>query len=259
MAPAPGPAAAARHSRVSARRLGAVAIAAIGLFSILGNSPASDARWRLSADSLAALVPDSVVTVDILTPQYSKQVEGLAVRLASAARRNPEWFQAHTRAHPGGAPPWHPNLGITRAEYTEYLIESRSAPMAVSQRMTLRFVRQGAARRWRLQGWGKLAPLNGLILDLDRNQVEGRRGKLEGKGIAHASATDATPLAWQWYGVWKAAHQTGDAKRGQALQASLHIGPLAKGREVGMYWTYRRFNNGARLDDEFLLLRYARP
>jgi hypothetical protein len=43
------------------------------------------------------------------------------------------------------------------------------------------------------------------------------------------------------------------------MSASLHLGPLGDGASVGLYWTYRRYNNGARLDDEFLLLRFARP
>lgn len=214
---------------------------------------------RAALDSLAGLLPEGPVTVEILAPRYTRRIEGLAARMQASARRNPGWFQAYTRRFPSPPLPWHPNLGITRAEYEEYLAGSKGAPMAVTQRATLRFERESGRRRWRLHGWGKLAPLDGLLIDLERNAVEGRRGPMPGLGLAAPDEGSDSPLAWRWYGVWKAAHRSGNAQSGgQAMSASLHIGPLGDGRTTALYWTYRRYNNGARLDDEFLLLRFER-
>lgn len=215
---------------------------------------------RAALDSLATLLPDGPVTVEVLAPKYGVRIEGIAARMQAAARRDPAWFQAFTRANPRPPLPWHPNLGITRAEYQEYLIGSRSAPMAVTQRATLRFRRREARRIWQLEGWGKLTPVNGLVIDLERNEAGGKRGPLPGLGLAAPQEVHDASLGWRWYGVWKATHQVGDPrKRGQAMSATLHLGPVGDGRQVALYWTYRRFNNGARLDDEFLLLRFPRP
>ncbi len=246
------------HAR-GARRLALLALAALALLAAPSAHATADPLWSRSADSLAALIPDSTVTVEILAPGYSKRAEGFAVRIEAAARQNPSWFQAYTRSHPRGAPPWHPNLGITRAEYTEYLMDARSTPMVVTQRTTLRFVRIGTGRRWRLKGWGKLAPLEGSVLNLEVNRVEGRRGRLDGMGIAYASTSDETSLPWRWYGVWKSARPSGGPSGAPTSGASLHLGALADDRNVGLYWTFRRFDARARLEDEFLLLRYPKP
>jgi hypothetical protein len=215
---------------------------------------------RAALDSLAALIPEGAVTVEMLAPSYSRRTEEIAVRMEAAARHNPAWFQAYTRRYPVSPLPWHPNLGVTREEYQEYLLGSKTAPMAVTQRATLTFEREPARRRWRIHGWGKLQPLDGLLIDLERNTIDGRRGSLPGLGVIAAEAASGSPLAWRWYGVWKAAHRMGDPLHGgQAMSASLHLGPLGDGRSAALYWTYRRYNNGARLNDEFLLLRYPLP
>lgn len=230
------------------------------VFTLAGPAHAALPAGRAALDSLAALLPDGAVTVEILAPHYTTRIEGLAARMQASARRNPAWFQAYTRAHPVPPLPWHPNLGVTRAEYQEWILGSRDAPMAVTQRATLRFVREEARRRWTLQGWGKLTPLNGLLIDLERNEVGGKRGPLIGLGVIAPDDPAKAPLDWRWYGAWKAAHRVGDTQQqGQAMSASLHFGPLADGASVAMYWTYRRYNNGARLDDEFLLVRFPRP
>lgn len=225
-------------------------------------APAASAvpAGRAALDSLASLLPEGAVTVEILAPKYAQRIEAIAGRMQSSARRNPAWFQAYTRRFPVAPLPWHPNLGVTREEYREYLIGSKGAPMVVTQRATLTITRERARRRWRLQGWGKLTPVNGIVIDLERNEVESKRGSMPGLGVTTPDAASDTPLAWRWYGVWKAAHKMGDPLRGgQAMSASLHLGPLGDGATVALYWTYRRYNNGARLDDEFLLLRFARP
>jgi hypothetical protein len=226
---------------------------ALAMSALLSFPGAAGERMDMAA-SIEALIPEKEVTVDLLSPKYPKSVEDLAVRMEQAARRNPAWFQAYTRRFARPLP-WHPNLGVSKPEYEEYLRTARTAPMGVTQRAILRFERDGTARRWTLRGWGKLQAINGTVLDLERNVVRNRRGTLSAIGIASPEANSA--LQWKWYGVWKSTHTVGDPMRGgQALNASLHFGPLTDGRSAGLYWTYRRFNGGKQMDDEFLLLRF---
>ena len=85
------------------------------------------------ADSVAALIPDTTVTVDILTPGYSKRMQELSQRLLMAARANPAWFESYTQSHRQPLP-WHPNLGLRRTEYEEYLAGSKASGYVVRQR-----------------------------------------------------------------------------------------------------------------------------
>lgn len=208
------------------------------------------------ADSVAALIPDTTVTVDILTPGYSQRMQELSQKMLIAARSNPKWFEAYTQRYRQPLP-WHPNLGLTRAEYMEYLDSGKSTAYVVRQRAKLEFNRIGTMRAWRLHGWGLLQPLDGVVIDAEHNVTRApKRGALPGKGIV--APTDPTvSLDWRWYAVWKAIHQVGDATRGgKALILALHMGPLGDGR-TGLYWTERHINMGPGLNDEFLLLRFA--
>lgn len=222
-------------------------------------SPAAPATARgalTAADSLASVLPQGAVVVDVLTPDYTKRVEELAVRINAAAREHPQWFQAYMREH-AGAPPWHPNFGVTPAEYREYVSAARTATWRVRERATLTFERATEGRRWTLHGWGVLDPLEGVVIDLETMTVRSRKGMLPFLGIA-APQRDEGALDWRWFGSWKASHRIGDpAHGGQALDVGLHLGPLADGRHAALYWTSRRANNGRRLEDQFLLLRFA--
>lgn len=211
-----------------------------------------------AADSIARIIPTKPVVVEILSPKLSREVEDIAVKLEAAARHNPAWFQAYTQRHTRPLP-WHPNLGVTKPEYQRYLDESANVPLAVTQRATLTFKRDGTANRWTLEGWGKLTPINGTVIDLDRAIATNRRGRLDLIGTARPDKEQqAARLDWRWFGTFRSQHGLvkGGAS-GQALVASLHIGPLGDGSTTGIYWSYRRFNDGRKMDDEFLLLRFA--
>ncbi|HTR96739.1 MAG TPA: hypothetical protein VMH61_02460 [Candidatus Acidoferrales bacterium] len=209
------------------------------------------------ADQIGGIIPDGPVTADVMVPHYSPAMEAVSRKLIEAAQQNPKWFQAWVAQHPQGTLPWHPNFGVTRAQYDAYIRSGRTASYEVSYRARLTFERDGRARRWKLHGWGQLAPLDGVVLDVDGGRVFSPRvGALPWLGISQPNEPDV-PLQWRWYGVWKAQHEIGDPRTtGQAMVASLHIGPLGDGRNVGLYWVMRRFNRGRRLVDEFLLLRF---
>jgi len=209
-------------------------------------------------DSLASVIPDGAVTVDVLTPEYPRHIEELAVRMDAAARRDPAWFQQFTRQHPG-VPPYDPRLGVTAVEYQEYVSASRTSSWRVRERATLTFERHPGTRRWTLHGWGVLAPLEGTVIDLDDLAIQSRKGPLAFIGIASPERTQGA-LDWRWFGTFKAAHRMphpgAEAAEQQALDASLHIGPLTSGHDAALYWTVHRSNGGQRMDDQFLLLRF---
>lgn len=212
------------------------------------------------ADSIARMIPEGAVTVDILTPDYPHDIEAIAKKLDAARRGNPKFFQSWIAQHPGGPPPYDPRLGVSKAEYEHYLAASRTTHYTVRTRGRLTFERAGRARRWTMHGWGLLDALEGTVIDLDRGVVTSlRTGDLPLLGASAPETADA-PLPWRWYAVWKAQHVVGDPRnKGQALAASLHMGPLGRGDSTAIYWAVRRFNRGQRIADEFLLVRFPSP
>jgi hypothetical protein len=225
----------------------------------MAGAAASAPRVSDSAAALAALIPDTTVVVEILRPDYSQDIEKIAVRMHAAARRDPEWFQGYLARY-RGTPPWHARLGVTRSDYDRYIAASRITPVSVQQRARLRFQRDGAGRRWILSGWGLLAPLTNVVIDLDADRAIGRFGALPWQGVTRPDPDAHASLDWQWFGEFVSSHTVGDPRRGgKALQNTLALGPLGDGSMVGLYWTVRRIGMGERFDDQFLLLRYARP
>ena len=215
------------------------------------------ASGTTDADRVAALIPDGVVTAEVLTPDYSQHMQEISRQLMNAAQADPVWFQSWIAKHPHGPMPWHPNLGVTKLDYEIYLREGRAAKFVVRTRVRLTFERAGRARRWKLHGWGLLTPLEGLTIDLDRGHaISPHWGDLPFLGLAQPTDPGAQ-LPWNWYGVWKASHVVGDPRKtGQVASAGLHIGPLGDGSRVGLYWSTRRLNRGRQLADEFLLVRF---
>lgn len=217
------------------------------------------ARPTASATALESYLPDTTVVVEILRPDYSQEIEEIAVRMHAAARRDPGWFQNYLARH-HGTPPWHPKLGVSAEDYHRYVEAARRTPVSVQQRARLRFDRDGTRRRWVLSGWGLLAPLTNVVIDLDADQVLGRFGPLPWKGVARPTPDKPTSLDWVWYGEFVSSHVVGDPRAGgKALQNTLTIGPVGDGSQVGLYWTVRRLGMGERFDDQFLLLRFPRP
>ncbi len=236
-----------------------VALTSIALIPCLRGTVVAQPRASASAQALESLIPDTTVVVEILRPDYSQEVEKIAVGIHAAMRRDPGWFQNYLARH-DGTPPWHPKLGVSAEDYARYIEASKRTPVSVQQRAKLTFIRDGTRRRWVMKGWGLLAPLSNVVIDLDRDRAIGRFGSLPWKGVSRPDPEQPTSLDWVWFGEFVSSHVVGDPRLGgKALQNTLTIGPVAGGRQVGMYWTVRRLGMGNRIDDQFLLLRFARP
>lgn len=256
--PRPGGAPAdVRTAETHARTRNAIVACAALVLALTTRPAAAQLTPASDAARIAALIPDGVVTAEVLTPDYSQRMQEISRRLMNAAQADPIWFQAWVAQHPGGPLPWNARLGVTQEEYDVYMREGREAKYAVRTRVRLTFARQGRARRWTLKGWGLLTPIDGLTIDVDNGQVITTRwGNLPFIGVSKPNEP-GVQLPWNWYAVWKASHQVGDPRHGgQAMAASLHMGPLGDGRMVGLYWVTRRLNRGKQLADEFLLLRF---
>lgn len=126
------------------------------------------------------------------------EAEALAARMTTAIRANIAWYRTYAAQHPEGELPWHPNLGISEADYARFQALTGQIALREIGRVTLNVTRRpdgGLA----LATAGAAAPLDGVILYPERDQVETPLGRL-GNGAPAANRQARSPTG-PWQGV----------------------------------------------------------
>jgi hypothetical protein len=155
------------------------------------------------------------------------EAEALAARMTAAIRANFAWYRTYAAQHPQGELPWHPNLGISAAEYARFLTLTGQIALREIAPVTLNVTRRpdgGLA----LAIAGPAAPLNGIVLYPDRNQVETPLGRL-GNGGATANRQARSPT-----GPWEGVRWT-NAGSGAPRRVALAFGRRAQGDMLIFY------------------------
>jgi hypothetical protein len=99
------------------------------IVAFLALTSASDARAEDSQAVIATLLPRDGV-VDVMEPGFPKRLEELAKKLQAAVAKDPGWFQSHAAtAKPGEPLRYHEKLGLTKAEYEEFLALTKKGGM----------------------------------------------------------------------------------------------------------------------------------
>jgi hypothetical protein len=165
-------------------------------------------------------------------------------RMAAAVMRNRAWYDGWVAQHPGGDLPWHPNLGVSEAEYARYLALTRQIGLSERSRVMLTVTRRPDGGLT-LAASGEAAPLNGLILYPERGRVETPLGAL---GAVSTTGNDApeSPL-----GRWRGAEWS-NRGTGAARLVSLSAGRRAAG-DLMLYYNY------GPSDAETVILLYPAP
>lgn len=155
------------------------------------------------------------------------EAEALAARMTAAIRANFAWYRTYAAQHPQGELPWHPNLGISEAEYARFLTLTGQIALREIGRVTLTATRRpdgGLA----LAANGAAAPLNGTILYPERDQVETPLGRL-GNGGATANRQARSPT-----GPWEGVRWTNTGS-GAPRRVALAFGRRAQGDMLVFY------------------------
>ena len=126
------------------------------------------------------------------------EAEALAARMTAAIRANFAWYRTYAAQHPQGELPWHPNLGISEAEYARFLTLTGQIALREIAPVTLNVTRRpdgGLA----LAAAGPATPLDGIVLYPERGLVETPLGRL-GNGAPTANRQQRSPTG-PWQGV----------------------------------------------------------
>ena len=98
------------------------------------------------------------------------EAEALATRMTTAIRANFAWYRAYAAQHPQGELPWHPNLGISQAEYARFQTLTGQISLRETARVTLNVTRRPDGGLT-LAAAGPAAPLDGIILYPERGRI----------------------------------------------------------------------------------------
>jgi hypothetical protein len=155
------------------------------------------------------------------------EAEALAARMTTAIRANFAWYRSYAAQHPQGELPWHPNLGISQAEYARFQTLAGQIALREIGPVTLTATRRpdgGLA----LAADGAATPLNGIILSPGRDQVQTSLGQLGNVG-ATANRQARSPT-----GPWEGVRWT-NAGSGAPHRVALAFGRRAQGDMLIFY------------------------
>lgn len=174
----------------------------------------------LGATSVPALADDETGLLTYLPPD--KVIKGSIMELAAplalaevtqkfqlAVREDADWFRAYMAEHKGVAVlPYHPRLGLTRAEYNTFVELTGKFSLSASGKLTVAMVPL-AENGYELMADDTASPLHGLQLLLADDLVRTPFGDLTERSTIQQD--DADSATGRWSGVqWKTAHQDGN-------------------------------------------------
>jgi hypothetical protein len=208
-----------------------------------------------SLDPARALIPPGEVRADIMDVHPSARMEALAAKFNAAARADPNGFLRRIQDAGAGQPlPYDPALGLTKAEYDEFLRDSKELRLEKVGESTLRFASVGDSR-FRVVAGDALPQLSDVIIDLKRDAIDTPYGLCSDRSDIVASPEQT--VTGQWDGIqWH--FEQGDATT-TATSVSFAIGRLVVSRRGILYYNAKRVVNGRSDPGANVVLTYALP
>jgi hypothetical protein len=227
-------------------------------FSLLLSVPLLALPRALPAQSLGAqlrgLLPRGRVTVEVLEMWSPPRLTVLTQRLQQAIQADPAWWQEHVRkAVPGEPLPYDAKLGLTEAEYRDFLALTDSVQMKPVR--TADIVIEPSPGGWRFGTASSIAALRNVEIDTVTNVVHSQFGDL-------GAADPITPGAGQRAtGPWGGPRWNLEVVDTTTLTGTVAQFAIGKHTETGrtiIYYDAKRMNSGQLTARESLFLRVVR-
>jgi hypothetical protein len=210
------------------------------------------ACWAESPQ-LDRLLPAVEVTADVMELGAPPRMQELTQRIREAAARNPEWFEEHVaKATPGEPLPYDPRLGVSEAEYREYLQLIKTALTMVKVKETRLRFRQQAEGVYTVEAAG-MPDLAGITIELKKDRVRTPFGVL-GPGTTIENRDDNGPTG-PWTGTQWALEQ--QSSENSATVAKLAVGRLSRDGRGILYYTAREIAGGKLVRRADAIIFYA--
>lgn len=180
------------------------------------------------------------------------EIEKFLSKVQTAARKKPKWFMEFSKnAKPGTPLPYHENLGLTKAEYDEYLeLWAKREFKGMSEVMLV--LRETFGNTWSLTASGEAGAISTLRYDPKTDTFRSPNGEL--KRLEDINA-DASSILGAWTGKeWRFEEKS---ELGQ-IKENFAIGKLGKsGFGLVIYRAQEISTEGSRLLDKSLVIRFA--
>lgn len=179
------------------------------------------------------------------------EINKFITKVELAARKDPKWFrEVSAQVKPGTPLPYDERLGLTKAEYEEYLTLWNKRDFKPIEDVML-LLRQSAGDTWTLTSTGSASSLSTLRYSAKTDGFRSPNGPLS--RIDDISA-DASSILGAWTGMeWKFEEETGLGK----TKENFAIGRFA-GNQFGIivYRAQELSTEGTRLLDKSLVIRF---
>ena len=180
------------------------------------------------------------------------EIDKHVAKVEAAARENPEWFEEFSTASPPGSPlPFHENLGLTRAEYDDYLALWRKREFRPIEEVMM-LLRQSFGGTWSLTASGEAGMLSTLRYNPENDTFRSPNGEL-----ARIEDIQADPdsILGEWSGPeWRFEEET---SFGQTKE-NIAMGRFADDKHgLVVYRVQEVSSEGTRLMDRSLVIRFA--
>jgi len=209
--------------------------------SLLGLALVLPALQTSKSTDLAHLIPKGKVVVDQMALVPPKRAQELTRKLQASVSAHPDWWREHIKqAAPGQALPYDKRLGLTEAEYQEFLTLSRQVGLAKTSESSVTFT-WSSPTRVEIAAPKELEGLNGAVIDLAADTVATSYGTLGERRAINNSAESSPTGPWQGQ-QWSAEELSADSSAGRVVK--LAFGVLAKSKRGIIYFDAKQMQNG---------------
>ena len=218
---------------------------------LTGFHAASASAQSVGAD-LHGLLTIGRANAEVLELWSPPQLAILSQRLQQAVQKDPSWWQEHVRrAEPGEPLAYDPKLGLTEAEYREFLMLADSVQMKPVR--TVEVVIERSRAGWRFANSTAVAALRGIEIDTVRNQVHSPFGDLV--RAAPITASEGQRATGPWGGPrWNL--EAVDTLTLTGTVAQFAVGKHSETGRTVIYYDAKRMANGQLSARESLFLRF---
>lgn len=209
---------------------------------------ASPAAAQITNRQLADLLPPGPVLVEVLELSFPRRYIELSKRLQDAFQADPAWFQARVASNQPGQPlPYDPKLGLSEAEYREFV--QLSGQLTAQPSMTATLHVEATPSGWRFNERTTLVALQNVTIDTAQGVVHTSFGTLSASSPVYPSASQRAA------GQWTASRWQQEPTASNAFSATFAVGRFTADGRLVVYLQAREIQNGTLVRRADLLLR----
>ncbi len=217
-------------------------------FSLIANLSAAEVP-KIFAGLFEPEVPVKGQIGVVMPPE---EIGKYIAKVEVAARKDPKWFREFSGSSKPGAPlPFDEKLGLTKAEYDEYIVLWNKRAFKPMEEVVLQ-LRKNNDESWTLNGSGNASNFSTLRYSAKDDIYKSPNGAL--KRLEDIKA-DSSSILGEWTGMeWRFEEETGLGK----TKENFALGRLAdKKYGIIIYRAQEISTEGTRLLDKSLIVRFA--